>query len=75
MRQQPTEGSTTIARKSEKSAAVPVPRELYQTVDARHGQTAVPKNAGLHAERDVAFAGVVWQTTKITKYVATIQQI
>ena len=50
-------------------------RELYQTTYARHGQTAIPKNAGLHAERDVAFAGVVWQITKITKYVATIQQI
>ena len=50
-------------------------RELYQTTHAGHGQATIPKNAGLHAERDVAFAGVVWQITKITKYVAPVEQI
>ena len=50
-------------------------RELYQTTHAGHGQTAIPKNAGLHAERDVAFAGVVWQTTAATVHVLAVEQI
>ena len=75
MRQQPAARSTTIARKSEESAAVPVSRELYQTVNAGHGQITIFEDVRLHAERDVAFAGVLRQVAAVAVHVSAIQQI
>ena len=75
MRQQPAARLTTVPRESEESQTVQMSRKLYQTSYARHGQITKLTNFRLHAERDVAFAGVVWQVAAVAVHVSAIQQI
>ena len=75
MRQQSVARFTTVSRKPEESQTVQMSRELHPAAYAGHGQVTKSENPRLHAERDVAFAGVLWETTKITKYVSAVEQI
>ena len=50
-------------------------RELHQTPHAGHGQVTIFEDLRLHAERDVAFAGVLWQVAAVAVHVLAIQQI
>ena len=75
MRQQPAARLTTVPRKPEKSQTVQMSRELYQTFNAGHGQVTVVTNVRLHAERDVAFAGVLREVAAVAVHVPAIQQI
>ena len=50
-------------------------RELYQTTYAGHGQITIFEDLRLHAERDVAFAGVLRQIAAVAVHVLAIEQI
>ena len=75
MRQQPAARFTTVPRKSEESAAVQMSRELHPTTHAGHGQATKSQDVRLHAERDVAFAGVVWQAAAAAVHVAPVESV
>ena len=75
MRQQPAARLTTLARESKKSQTVQMSRKLHQKAHAGHGQATKSEDLRLHAERDVAFAGVLREVAAVAVHVPAIQQI
>ena len=50
-------------------------RELHKTTYAGHGQVTKSEDVRLHAERDVAFAGVLWQVAAVAVHVPPVEQV
>ena len=75
MRQQPAARPTTVPRESEESQTVQMSRKLHQKAHAGHGQATKSEDLRLHAERDVAFAGVLREVAAVAVHVPAIQQV